>query len=567
MVKPAVIKVLLVEDNTEDVLLVRSQFLSGEADRFALSRTRTLTETRTRLAAEAFDVILLDLTLPDTVDATTALDGVRGAAPTTAIVVLIGRRNEGAALRAMEMGAQDYLVKAPGHTLSLSRVRRAMERIRQERRHTGLGQRDRITGLPDRQQFMEGLQQALSHPDRKALPCSVLLLDLNRFKAVNDSLGHAAGDCLLAVVAERLERTTDTGDQLARMGSNTFAMCIQAPPERAEQRAQQVLNALGRALNLGGHELFITSSIGLVHCGNDEGENADGILKNAEMALSRAKDQRGDNYQVYAAGMAAPTFERMRLETSLRHALERNELVLYYQPQIDLISGRITGVEALLRWHHPHLGLLFPAQFIWLAEETGLIVPIGEWVLQTACAQARAWQAKGLGALRMGVNLSAQQFRQDTLVKTVATALHDSQLDPKCLALEITEVALVENTRANGNALANLKELGIQISIDDFGVGYSSLSYLKRIPADILKLDRCFVKDVASDPGDRAISRAIIALARGLSLTIIAEGVEHRDQYRFLKEEGCDGIQGFLFSRPLPARSFERLYRKGIPTP
>ncbi len=563
MVQPAVIKVLLVEDDPEDVLLVRDMFWWEDADRFNLIRVATLEEATQRLKGEPFDVILLDLSLPDSMGLG-GLSAAREVAPELPIVVLSHHSEEGMALAAMDAGAQDYLVKTPGNTISLSRIRRAMERTRKSGQHIERPQQDAVTGLMNRQHFRDLLADTMGRAS--TAPFSLMLLDLDRFKAINDSLGHLAGDHLLAAVGERLSARTGAHDQVARLGDDEFALLLTeaGTREAAEAAANDMLNALSEPFKVDRHEFYTTASIGIA-CSADGHADAAELFKAAESALSQAKQHGHNSYQFYSPELLAPAVEKLKLETAMRQALERDEFVLYYQPQIDLATGTIAGIEALLRWHHPKFGLMMPGQFIWLAEETGLIVPIGDWVLKTACKQAKQWRDIGLPAMRMVVNLSAQQFKQDALVTTIRDALTDSDLPPSILTVEITEAALMEHPGTD--ILRDIKQMGVSISIDDFGTGYSNLGYLKRIPADVLKLDRCFVSGVAHDTGDAAIARAVIGLAQGLNLTVIAEGVETREQYDFLKEEGCHGIQGFLLGRPLPSRRFEAFARKGVTLP
>jgi len=557
---PAVIKTLLVEDDLEDALLVRGMLHHADPDRFNVIHVRSLSDAFKRLKEEAFDVVFLDLSLPDG-EGLTGIQDARAAARGIPIVVLGADREEGLALKAVEVGAQDYVLKSPGNAISVSRIRRAMERTRSEEHVAYLTRFDPITGLANRALFRERLDAALGAAAREETPVALVLLDLDRFKTVNESLGHECGDRLLQAVAGRLERSG--GGDVARLGGDEFAVIAPgADADAAFHRARQIFEAMSTPFNLDGHEIYVTPSIG-VSCYPRPSEGADALIRNAEAAMYRAKERGRNNLQAFAPEMAGPATERIRLEAALRHALTREEFVLFYQPQVDLASRRIVGLEALLRWHHPALGLVAPSRFIWLAEETGLIVPIGEWVLATACAQAKAWDEAGLAPRRMVVNLSARQFRQERLPETVARALEAAGLAPERLALEITEGALMEATRRNDSLVAELKDLGVGISIDDFGVGYSSLAYLKRFPVDILKLDRCFVRDIASDPGDVAIARAIIALARGLSLSVIAEGIETPEQVAVLQAEGCENGQGYLLGRPVPARGAERLMRQG----
>ena len=566
-VRPAVIRVLLVEDNHEDAALVCDALQRENADRFNILHVSTLADAVVRLDSETFDVLFLDLSLPDG-GGIAAVHTLKASSPGMPMVALVTPREEAIALRAVEAGAEDYLLKVPGNTISLSRIRRAIERTRNDAQVTHLTRFDPITGLANRNQFLSVLAATLAEAEAKNKTFALILLDLDRFKAVNDSLGHQAGDQLLKAVAERLENHAMGTDSLARLGGDEFAVLIRGAvdAEAGTRRAREILGALEAPFNLNGHEIYVTPSIGVTHFPNGC-KNADALLKNAESAVYRAKEEGRNTVQLFEPNMAPPAFERLRLEADLRHALERDEFVLYYQPQVDPKSGKITGAEALLRWHHPKLGLIPPAQFIWLAEETGLIVPIGEWVLKTACLQARMWLDKGFDDMHMVVNLSARQFKQDKLYATVDEVLTGTGLPPASLVLEITEGVAVENTRSNNSLMIDLKARGVKISIDDFGMGYSSLSYLKSFPIDILKIDRHFVKDVPKDKGDTAIARAIIALAHGLSLTVVAEGVETAEQFKFFTDEGCHAMQGYLLSRPISPGNFTRLLEKGITMP
>jgi len=564
-----VIRVLLVEDDREDAGLVRGMIAGSEPDRFNLVHVVGLVEARHRAALENFDVLLLDLSLPG-LPGLSALSAAQSAVPGVPVVVMASPAEESLALMAMDMGAEDYLLKSPGNVLNSARIRRAMERNFVSEQATAQAAADPITGLCNRDSFRRALDTARQQADAGGPSFTLILIDLDRFRAVNDVLGHSGGDQFLRAVAERLERNLPEGDVLARLGGDEFAVLARATltPEDGSNRARALLEVLSRPYHVEGHELFVTPSIGIARYPNGSGD-ADELITNAESALFRAKQAGRNNFQWHdpEGDGSPPAAERMRLEGALRRALDRDEFLLYYQPQIDLETGRITGTEALLRWHHPQLGLVNPGQFIWLAEETGLIVPIGEWVLRTACLQTKVWERAGMGPLRMVVNLSARQFRQERLVERISSVLSSCGLAPDRLALEITEGALMDNTRHTLSSLACLREAGVRISIDDFGTGYSSLGYLKRFPVDILKIDQSFVRDLATDRGDQAITRAILALARGLSLDVVAEGVETRAQLDFLRREGCRNVQGYLLSRPIPARQFEALMKVGVEVP
>lgn len=448
------------------------------------------------------------------------------------------------------------------------------ERKLSEERLQYLAHHDALTGLPNRALFLEHLRLALITAARHQRLVAVLFLDLDRFKLINDTLGHAIGDLLLKTVAERLTaslRRSDTvarlqnqSNTVARLGGDEFTLLLTdiAQTQDVPVIVQRIANAFIAPFIVEGYELFVTPSIGISLYPND-GENAEKLLRNADMALYRAKDQGRNNYQFYLPEMNVKVSERLAMENHLRRALEREELLLHYQPQVDLNTGRIIGMEALVRWHRPDSGLVSPAKFIPLAEETGLIIPLGEWVLRAACAQNKAWQESGLPPIRIGVNLSGRQFQQKGLIETVRRALGETRLSAEYLELELTESILMQKVETITSALSELDAMGIQISIDDFGTGYSSLSYLKRFPISKLKVDRSFVNDITTDPDDAAITAAIITMAHSLKLKVVAEGVETADQLAFLKSLKCDGMQGYLFSRPLPSKEATELLKKG----
>jgi len=432
-----------------------------------------------------------------------------------------------------------------------------------ELRHIAL--HDPLTDLPNRRLFVERLETALgrvraSHStDSRQL--AVLLLELDRFNAINESYGHAYGDLLLQAVAERLFAGLPR-DALAHFGGAAFAALLPEFNRLAEPAlaAQGLLDALARPFSLPGHTVYATASIGITLSPAD-GENTEILLENADTALHRAKREGGSSYQFYTPQMKAQVLERLDLETRLRGAAERGELTLEYQPQVDIRSGRIVGFEALTRWDEPELGRVDPTRFIPIAEETGLVEPLGEWALAAACRQAKAWQKAGLPPLRAAVNVAARQFRHG-IEKTVARVLAETGLDPRCLELEITESSMMECVPESIAVLRKLKKLGAQLSIDDFGTGYSAMSYLKLLPVATLKIDRSFVRDVARDADSAAIVEAIIALAHSLNLKVIAEGVETPEQLASLRARGCDEIQGYLAGKPLPAAAFAALLRK-----
>ncbi|OQW95304.1 MAG: hypothetical protein BWK79_02890, partial [Beggiatoa sp. IS2] len=429
-----------------------------------------------------------------------------------------------------------------------------------EQRLIYLSHYDNLTGLPNRTLFYERVSRALQRAQQHHQLVAVMFLDLDRFKYVNDTWGHAVGDLLLIKVAHRLAGIISENDTVARLGGDDFAIVLEnlKNSEEAIFIAQRILETMVTAFDLNDYETFITTSIGISLYPNDA-DDVETSLKNADAAMYRAKEKGKNNYQFFTPQMNAATHQRLLLETQLRHALDRDELMLYYQPQIHLATGQIVGAEVLLRWQNPKMGVVSPRIFIPLAEETGLIVKIGEWVLHQACLQHQKWRNRGHPILRIAVNLSSRQFKQENLMNSIVQILENTYMDPNLLELELTESMLMQDADNSIKILHQLKEMGIQLAIDDFGTGYSSLSYLRRFPIDKLKIDKSFMVDIPVNQDDMAIIRAIVALARTLNLTVIAEGVETKQQLAFLKSLRCDEIQGFFYSRPLPAEEFAQL--------
>ncbi|MHB8346452.1 MAG: putative bifunctional diguanylate cyclase/phosphodiesterase [Acidiferrobacterales bacterium] len=417
-----------------------------------------------------------------------------------------------------------------------------------------LANHDALTGLPNRSLFNDRLSQAVIEADRRERLVGVIFLDLDHFKNINDTLGHEAGDELLRSVAQRLLSNVRHGDTVARLSGDEFALVLagMVHVDDAARVAQKLIDCFAAPFRAAGHELFVSPSIGITLFPFDD-SSIEGLLKNADIAMYRAKEQGRNTYQFYAAEMTSEAFERLSMEGDLRRALDRSEFLLHYQPVVSLDTGEVLRVEALIRWQHPQRGLIMPAQFIPLAEDTGLIGPIGEWALQTACSHYEMMRHSGAGAPRMAVNLSARQFRQPGLARAIEEALGLSGMNPDELELELTESMLMHNVDIATSVLRELSGMGVQLCIDDFGMGYSSLSYLKRFPIDWLKVDRSFVHDITTDPDDAAIVTAIIAMAHSLDIRVTAEGVENESEAAFLRSRGCDAMQGYLVSRPLDA--------------
>ncbi len=425
-----------------------------------------------------------------------------------------------------------------------------------------LAQYDTLTRLPNRMLLQDRLGQVLAKAKRERQRAAILFLDLDRFKLINDSLGHAAGDNLLKVVAARLNDCVRRSDTVARLGGDEFIIVLPSVPQTEDVTliAQKVLDSLAHPVDLDGQEVFTSTSIGIAMYPAD-GRDVDSLIRCADMAMYRAKETGRNSYRFFSAEMNQQMVQRLAMETGLRHALDRGELQLHYQEQTDLASGKITGMEVLLRWQHPDLGLLAPADFIDLAEETGLILPIGEWVLRTACAQNRSWQEAGLAPMRIAVNLSARQFNHHRLVDTVTMILEETRLSPKWLELELTENLLSNDIEATVAQLQNLKKIGVSLAIDDFGTGFSSLRNLKQLPIDRLKIDHSFLQGLGSGADSSAIIKTIIGMAHNLGPRVIAEGVETNQQRDFLQQNGCDEIQGYFFSRPVSKEEFHKLLK------
>ncbi|HEX9652211.1 MAG TPA: EAL domain-containing protein [bacterium] len=669
-----VTRVLLIEDDPDDARLLRESLLESDPRAYRITQVHSLWEALQQATAGAFDVVLLDLMLPDSGDVT--LEKILRRFPELPIIIWAGTGDEALAAQAVSQGAQDYLLKgqADGRTLSrailyaIERKRlllalaektqkfqacecnflqliekdvdaivivdndgvvryanRSAEELFSIGRHEMINQTfaypilagqtaeveiirpddrrshaelrisatdweghhaflahfrdvtvyknmqeelnkarelerylayyDRVTNLPNRQLFYDRLRHAISQAKRYGFNVAVLFLDLDNFKSVNDYHGHHVGDELLRATAKRLTSHIRESDTISRLGGDEFTIVLEHVKqiEDIAKVARKILDELARPHYIEGIELAITGSIGVSVFPND-GPDVDSLIRCADFAMYRAKGKGKNNFEFFNTTVNAVTsFERIELESQLRSAVEHGEMLVYYQPQVDIKTNEFVGVEALLRWQHPQLGLMMPSKFIPLAEETGLIVPIGEWTLRSACAQLKSWQDAQVPSPSIAVNLSARQFRAQNLRESVAQALAESGVDPGALVLEITETDAMQNVDSTIATLRSLKEMGVRIAIDDFGTGYASLNYLKRFPIDILKIDRSFVNGLHDFHDDWAITSTIISLAHRLNLQVLAEGVENADQIAYLRSLKCDMIQGYFISRPLPA--------------
>ncbi|WP_310499969.1 EAL domain-containing protein [Paenibacillus qinlingensis] len=446
---------------------------------------------------------------------------------------------------------------------AFAQFRDITERYHTQKQINYLAYHDDLTGLPNRRFFTRHIDELLRHGIQEKSIFAVMFLDLDSFKKINDTLGHNNGDTLLKLVAERLKTCCHAPNLLvSRMGGDEFTILVQEMTDHTEaiHVAEVIIKAFEKPFAVEGYEFYITASIGIAFYPQD-GMNGEMLMKNADIALYRMKEDGKNNYNIFKPSPNSSGIEQLTLENSIRKALREEEFVLYYQPQIDTLTGNIIGTEALVRWNHPTLGLVPPAKFIPIAEETGLIVPLGEWVLRTACIQNQIWKEKGYPPMSVSVNLSSRQFSKQNLVKTITEILHETHIDPQYLELEITE-SMTMNVEVAIEVLGRLKELGIQICIDDFGTGYSNLYYLKLFSIDRLKIDQSFVRDIMTDSNDADIVATIIAMAHNLGIDVIAEGVETKEQLDFLRSQNCHEVQGFYYHRPLPAEQIEQLLMK-----
>jgi len=564
--------VLLVEDNPGDARLLGKIFNEEGSHSTKLTRVDCMSAAETHLAEHAVDIILLDLGLPDA-QGLEAIQRAHAAAPGVPLVVLTGLDDELLAVQALQQGAQDYLIKGQIETRGLLRaLRYAIERKTMEsaalamaRQMAHSAEHDFLTGLPNRMLLNDRVGQAIALATRYTKKVAVLFLDLDGFKHINDSLGHPIGDKLLQSVAKRLVDCIRGSDSVSRQGGDEFVLLL-LELERAEDAAvtaRRMLEAVAQPHTIDQHDLHVTASIGL-SIYPDDGLDAETLIKNADTAMYQAKENGRRSFQFFKPAMNVRAVERQFIEEGLRRALERQEFALHYQPTVNLMTGAITGAEALIRWTHPTRGSIAPAQFIPVAEDCGLILPIGAWVLREACAQAQAWMDAGLPITSMAVNVSAMEFRDKNFLDGLFAILSETGLDPRSLELELTESVLMKHAEFTASVLQILRKRGVQVAVDDFGTGYSSLSYLQKFPVDALKIDQSFVRQISTAGDDTTIVKAVIGMARSLKLRVIAEGVETLDEVAFLRAYRCEEAQGYYFSRPVLPQQFAMLLRNGI---
>jgi diguanylate cyclase (GGDEF)-like protein len=561
-------RILHLEDSETDRELVKLLLRDAGID-CEIIAVQTEADFVRGLNQESWDLILSDFSLPS-YDGMQALATAVMTCPSTPFIFVTGTMGEDIAVESLKGGATDYVLKQRMTRLGGS-VQRALderaERLRREKAETGLKKseeqlrfqayHDSLTNLPNRVLFLDRLTQALSSAGRRSEKVALLFIDLDNFKNINDSLGHPGGDIILQQVAERLERCARNGDTVARLGGDEFVVVLCALKDSTDAgiAADRIKEALAVEFMVHGKAISTSCSIG-VSVFPEDGSNGEDLVKNADAALFSAKEDGRNQWKYFTPEINRRVVERLSIENALRHALKKDQFFLEYQPQFEISTGKIVGAEALLRWRHPEGELISPSRFIPCAESSGDIVSIGEWVLRTACTQARQWQDEGLPPFVMAVNVSAVQFRQEPFLRLVQNVLIETGLAPKYLELETTESLLITHDEKMASQMLGLKELGLRLAIDDFGTGYSSFTYVRQSRFDRLKIDRSFVQDLNEDPNDVDITAAIIDFGRILKMDVIAEGVETKEQLDILRSLGCDQIQGYYFSRPLCVSAF-----------
>jgi diguanylate cyclase (GGDEF)-like protein len=577
--KPAI----LIIDDDEQIRKLLKTLLCAESE---CTTVGSAEEALAVLDTSSFELVISDINMGG-ISGLDLVPKVLEKDADSVVVMISGQQTIDFAIEAMRVGAFDYITKPLDIRHVEAAVRRALaqrELLRERRLYENhleelvkertakiehLAYYDRLTNLPNRTLFVDRCTRAMSSTAKhNKHPAGIVLVSIDRFKNINDTLGHISGDRLLIEVATRLQRCIGTGDTLARFEGAEFAFLFDgvASADDLTEASLSISETLSASFQLGAQEVYITASLG-ISLFPTNGDDSTAILKNAGAALHRAKKQGGNNHQFYSADMNALALNRLALETSLRHAIDNQEFITYYQPVVNLESNQIVGLEALVRWQHPRLGVLPPSEFLGLAEDTGLILNISESVMRSACVQTRKWQLQGRSDLRIAVNVSARQFQQRDFIDRVVHILEESGLGASYLELELTETSIMENPESAAKLLTEIRQLGVKVAVDDFGTGYSSLSYLKRLPIDTLKVDRSFVNNAPTDPDDAALVMAIVTLAHNLRLRVVAEGIETDEQLSFLRLLRCDEGQGYLFSRPQPAEALEQSLLEDSPPP
>ncbi len=543
--------VLLLEDNAVDALWVQQALACLEEFSFQCIHHKTLATALLHIEQQEVDVILTNLSLSDCSGIET-FHQLRTKAPETPILVLSGAHDEAVAMAAVQYGAQDYLVKDHVTKDSLHRsLRYSIERNRSQRRLAYLAHYDQLTGLPNRGLFFDRFGQAIKRARRSEQLVALLFIDLDHFKDINDSIGHQAGDLLLKRVADRLQICMRDSDTVSRMGGDEFALVLEdiASIQQLSIVAKRILHHLAEPFLIEDREIYTSASLGITIFPFDD--NAEGtLLQHADIAMYQAKHQGGNTYQYYVGGMGAQVASRSSLANGLRQGLAKDEFFLHYQPLVDLHTSRIIGLESLVRWQHPTMGLISPGQFIPIAEQIGFIGRLGQWVLQKACTDIGAICQDGMAEIPVAVNVSGRQFRNKNLVEKIKKVLDQSAMAPGMLELELTENVLMDDSSNHTATLDTIKKMGVKISIDDFGTGYSSFRYLQTFPIDTLKIDRSFIQDLPYNGHNASLVASMIEMGHSMGLTVLAEGVETEEQVQFLKTHDCDRAQGFFFARP-----------------
>lgn len=568
------IRLLLVEDNPRDTRQISEMLGASEDVAIEVTTAVRVEDALRRLQEENFGVVLLDLTLPEG-RGLAALARARIAAASVPVVVMTREEDQRMALEALRQGAQDYLVKDKFDSQLLVRTvvhaverhRMLMElRVARQREHF-FATHDNLTGLPNRSSFMDRVRRMVSPPGREGAVVALLYLDLNRFKEINDSLGHAVGDELLRIVGRRLAGAKTPEEFVARVGGDEFVVLSSvAAPESVREIAARLATALSRPYTLAGREYWLSASIGAALFPQDAAD-AETLIRRADAAMYHAKVTDASEMVLFSSSMDEGSSRRMQLGQRLREALERGEMSVVYQPVRSISSGRVVRAEALLRWRDADSGEVQPKEFISIAENNGMIVPLGEWVLATVCSQAEGWWTKGFLPVPVAVNVSSTQLVQADFADRVAALLAGAGMPASLLELEITESTMMQDDEESRRSLVRLSRMGVRIALDDFGTGYSSLSHLRRLPIDRIKIDRAFVSEATTSTAGAALTAAIIGMAHSLGLAVVAEGVETPEQEAFLVRRGCDEYQGFLFSEPRSADDFERFLVRDAAAP